>query len=276
MLNSYSDNINLYLSGHEVLFFNVPKVASSSIWSYCAQVEKGFKTENFSQIRSIKLPTIKSSEINKYPKVRKIAFVRNPFDRVVSCYRNKIKKKDAQFLRVTGLNENIGFDQFVDYISEVLDSDADRHIRSQFTFIYDHEANLVADHVGRFETFKDDFKYVIKRFGLPEIEINQFNKETKKSYLEFYTQPLIEKLKKRYQLDLMLFGYDYNSPIELGKKDMWKEELSLEVKMKILEYKSQKLLRVVKHKEKYDDLPKGIKGFAIKKYKQCFTQYFDN
>lgn len=275
MLNSYFDNINLYLEKYNLLFFNVPKVASSSIWSICAQLETGFDTQSKDQIRSIKIPSIKSSEIDRHPDVQKIAFVRNPFDRIVSCYCNKITKKDFQFMTVNGLNENTSFEQFVDYICEIPDSNSDRHFRSQFTYIFDHNANLIANYIGRFESFNQDFEEIIKRFQLPSIEIPHWNKESKKHYSEFYTDAIVEKLKKRYEIDLLLFGYEFNKPLNPLKRGDWKQELPLKMQIEILKTKSQKLLRVVKHKEKYDDLPNGMKGFLIRKYKQYFTNYFD-
>lgn len=275
LLNSYFDNVNLYLTKYNVLFYNVPKVASSTIWSICAEIECGYKTNKSNKVRSIILPSIKSSEINLYTDVIKIAFVRNPYDRLVSCYRNKIEKEDSNFLDLNGLSAETSFSQFVDYICDTPDSNADRHFRSQYTFIYNHNAELIADHIGRFESFYDDFKNLSRLYELPSVEIPHWNKESESHYSSFYTDSTVEKVKIRYAIDLSMFGYEFNKPLDPSRKDDWKKDLSPELQIEILKSKSQKLLRIVKHKEKYDDLPNGVQGFIIRKYKEYFTDYFE-
>lgn len=275
MLNQYKDNDNLYLDQYSILFYNIPKVASSSIWSLCAEIEKGHKVVRRDQIRGFKIPSIKSSDLSEFPDVTKIAFVRNPFDRVVSCYINKIANKHNKFIQRNGLSENMSFESFVDHICQLKDCDSDRHFRSQYTYIFDHQANLLADYVGRIETFSEDFNEVINLYQLPKLEIPNWNNTKHKPYAAYFNPLLVDKIQERYKIDLMLFGYEFDKPLDVNKKDDWKKELSSALQSEILKYKCQKLLRLVKHKEKYDDLPKGVKGLIVRKYKEYFTNYFD-
>jgi len=270
--NTYNDNANYYVKKHNVLFYNIPKVASTSLWSISAQLEKGYTPTKREDVRKFKLPNLKSSALSKFSKVKKIAFVRNPFDRLVSAYSNKIERNDIKFIKRNRLHKDMIFSEFVEHVCSLKDYESDKHFRSQYTFLFNDQGQLILDYLGRFETFENDIKMVFDQFDLPKVEVPHWNKSNQTSYIDYYTEELVQKVAQRYALDLQLFGYQYDSNII--DKDRWKK-ITPEQQIEILQYKSQKLLRIVKIKEKYDDLPKGFRGLLIRKYKEYFTEYFN-
>ena len=101
---------------------------------------------------------------DKYNEYFKFGFVRNPWDRVVSCFIQKLHKnktpdrtdgsplrppfgdKSAFFLGMT-------FDEFVERIHQIPDAEADYHFRSQTDIFCREESGdiCMADFVGKFE-----------------------------------------------------------------------------------------------------------------------------
>jgi hypothetical protein len=139
----------------------------------------------------------------------KYSMVRNPFDRLVSCYKNKIKEEDYKPIQ-KGYGplfyKNMSFDRFVKRVALLPDSLSDRHIRSQYSYLYAN-GKLVADYIGRFEEFDKSVKVLQKKLSLGEIKhIN--SSEDKKDYRDFYTEELAEIVYKRYKKDIEAFGYD--------------------------------------------------------------------
>ncbi len=275
MLNEYHDHANYYIEKHNLLFLNIPKVASSTLWSVAARLHDDFKTEEAKQVRQYKLPAIRSSKIHLYPEVRKVAFVRNPFDRLVSAYRQKILGNKRQFIERNKLDAGLSFEAFADFVCSTQDHNADRHFRSQFSYLYNYQGECIVDFLGRLESFHTDMNRLIKQFQLPAIKIPHWNKTPQTDYKTFYTKALRDKVEKRYALDLECLGYSFEKGLETTRQEDWKKTLSTERKLEILNYKSNKLLRVVRYKERHDDLPKGIKGILMRRYHYYFTDYFD-
>lgn len=85
-------------------------------------------------------------------------FVRSPFDRLVSCYFNKIvefRSFPEPFARL-GFAPNMPFDAFVARVAEIDDTQADTHFQSQASMLASNGA-VVADFIGRFETLDADW-----------------------------------------------------------------------------------------------------------------------
>lgn len=274
MLNEYHDHANYYVPKYNLLFLNIPKVASSTMWSMAAQLQDGFDTQNHQQVRNYKLPSIQSSKIQEYPDVRKIAFVRNPFDRLVSVFQNKIEANDQAFLVKNRLDKGLSFEDFIAFVCSIQDENADKHFRSQFTYLYDYEGNCIIDFLGRLEFFQEDIQQLQNLFELPNLEIPHWNKTQEVDYKSYYSKESQNKVEKRYTLDLQLLGYTFENGLDPSLKENWKKPLSIETKVNILSYKTKKLLRVVRYKEKFDAF-KGIKGFLLRKYYFRFTDYFE-
>ncbi len=83
------------------------------------------------------------------------SFVRNPWDRLVSCFRDKIQGRATDF---TGIHPTRGiaycladfdaftpsmtFERFVDVVAEIRDDEADDHFRSQHRFLVNDEGRI--------------------------------------------------------------------------------------------------------------------------------------
>jgi hypothetical protein len=92
------------------------------------------------------------------------AFVRNPWNRMVSMYR------------YLGFGTRCDFKTFVkERFERDLWSDMFWFVRPQCDFIHDQDGNRIVDFVGRFETLQEDFNRVCGRLGWPETPLPHVN-----------------------------------------------------------------------------------------------------
>ena len=108
---------------------------------------------------------------NEYHRYFKFAFVRNPWDRLVSCYMSKLVIAGPGFnMRPYGdvtLRRDMTFKEFAEAVCRIRDEESDPHFRSQHIVICDDGPGkgILADFVGRFENLEEDFGIVAKRLG---------------------------------------------------------------------------------------------------------------
>jgi hypothetical protein len=167
-------------------------------------------------------PRVTPETAGIYKDYFKFAFVRNPWDRLVSCYTDKIKKiaKHANSSAERGAFANykgqgnfhagMNFADFVRAVCAIPDATANRHFRSQHTFLIGPGGNLLTDYAGKLEESAQTFPFVLSKLGLDPRTLPQLNKSTRKDNRSYYTDDLIRLAYQRYQRDIELFGYDFS------------------------------------------------------------------
>lgn len=136
----------------------------------------------------------------------KFAFVRNPWDRFVSGWLNKVVKLNALNFDLKTLAEMQQFDRFVEYYSGLDLDTCDHHFRRQCRLI---DLNEV-DYIGRLEHFDEDLKEVFRILALPEVTIPHKNRSQKQvNYHSYYTDDTRRMIEKMYQKDIRIFGYTF-------------------------------------------------------------------
>jgi hypothetical protein len=151
------------------------------------------------------------------------AFVRNPWDRLVSCWRDKIGGEVREF---TGMaprgvawclasydvfHAGMPFEAFVRAVAEIPDDDADEHFRSQHCNLVNARGDLAVDFVGRYEALEADFRGVAETIGLPPdvtLPCLQAN-PVAVDHAAFYTAQTRDLVATRYARDVALFGYAF-------------------------------------------------------------------
>jgi hypothetical protein len=137
-------------------------------------------------------------------------FVRNPWDRVVSFFSNKVQGDlYAPLKRYKGFSQGMSFQDTVRAIAEIDDENSDEHFASQYTFIFDESGRRLVDFVGRFEYLERDWREVCDRSGITFGPLKQSNATRVRGYREFYTPELQRIIADRYHDDIELFGYEF-------------------------------------------------------------------
>jgi len=141
-------------------------------------------------------------------------FVRDPYARLVSCYRHKIARPHQQGKKVSpifwvyGRNFSLqmGFPDFVRAVAAVPDDRAEKHFRSQTRFLFRDEKPLV-DFVGRLERFEEDWAEVCRHTHLQPVA-RAYNVTGAPVRLEdWYDADLLRLVNERYAADFALLGY---------------------------------------------------------------------
>jgi len=139
---------------------------------------------------------------------RKVAFIRNPFDRFESCYKwafvgNKELFRTFPQYESVGVRANMRFDRWVEVVCEHIDdSIADKHFRSQSARISDAGG---VDFIGCVETIDEDWHRLRKEFSikipsLPKEKHNQSGGAVQ------WTKRLRNLIRARYEDDFRLWN----------------------------------------------------------------------
>ncbi|MGQ0485317.1 MAG: sulfotransferase family 2 domain-containing protein [Hyphomicrobiales bacterium] len=149
----------------------------------------------------------------------KFAFVRNPWDRLVSWWMMIDARRDEyqpgqpidrfwQFV----LSRAKTFEEFLENCdAEVNDPDGRKWIyRNQLDYIVDETGQQIVDFVGRFEALQKDFDAVARKIcGDRVISLPVENASKHGPYPEYYSPALAHKVAERFARDIDTFGYRF-------------------------------------------------------------------
>ncbi len=68
---------------------------------------------------------------------------------------------------------------------------------------------ILVDFVGRYESLKEDFRYVCSRIGLDGVELIEHGGTAHADYRELYTREMREIVDAHFWLDIRRFGYEF-------------------------------------------------------------------
>jgi len=152
-------------------------------------------------------------------------FVRNPFDRLVSGYTNKIissspikpplqhrTKSWRAFLEndTDDAHSPELFKTFVTkYIHQYTNAQLDVHFKPQNLLVEGFLKDRPLDFIGHIETFETDWNMLAERFDLPRATITHANKSAERNTYETYYRDdeTIELVYEQYKDDIERYGY---------------------------------------------------------------------
>lgn len=164
----------------------------------------------------------------KEPGLFRFTFVRNPYHRLVSAYRDKILDLNGN-QALTPFRHNLNFpaagaptfEQFARQVAASRDEGSGRHWMSQYRLTL---SDLIAfDFIGKVENFGPDFALVLERIGLSPANIPEVDDLNRSRALPPpqdggaggpYTAELASLVYDRYRRDFEHFGY---------ARDSWRE-----------------------------------------------------
>jgi len=134
----------------------------------------------------------------------KFAFIRNPFDRMVSLYffyvekihEKLISKKMREYCTHV---KSMGIEKFLE----------EKQVPTQHEMLHDKDGKCLIDFVGRFENVDQDFDKISKQIFGQKIILGQHNATSKKHYSEYYNEHTKQNVIDNYSKDFILGGYGY-------------------------------------------------------------------
>lgn len=204
-----------------VIYLINAKVASSSIKASVLQLEKKEYDKDYNYVHAAALPWTKHVKdkkkfINYYKKYFKFTFVRNPYERLVSCYENKYhtdKKSVGKTLSEFHfdsypfgfLKKDRGFSNFVIRVCMIPDWLADEHFRSQYFQLYTQDGKCIADYIGHYENVEAEYEGIRQKYDF--CRLPHYNKATKGNWMDYYNPFTAWLVFKRFKKDFIQFGY---------------------------------------------------------------------
>jgi len=194
-------------SERKLIFLPIPKTGNASI-------KQTFRTTN--EIVSDDLQKTISKRHGSstlpadYSDYYIFSFVRNPFDRLYSCYKHKLGDPSSPFARrylFTTITGNETFAEFVHKVCRIPDKVADRHFCSQSFLLTDRNNQLLPAFVGAFEKLDEDFSPIQKRFNLASLP--HVHKTGGDDWTTVYTPELATLVYDRYREDCERFNYTW-------------------------------------------------------------------
>lgn len=131
------------------------------------------------------------------------AFVRNPFDRMVSAWRSKW---------VSGPTYRKSFLEFLHYIDQTDKEFAKSHTYSFLDprqKLFNEDGTQRVNFIGRFENLKQDFDSVCAIMSIGKITLSHENKGSRGLYQEYYNEEARAIVTERYKKDLEKFNYEF-------------------------------------------------------------------
>jgi Sulfotransferase family len=139
-----------------------------------------------------------------YNSLFKFAFVRNPWDRLVSRYAHLLRSKDRK---------RHGFISGLEKFEDFLKWEMQRSSANQYSYVTDTEGNQIIDFVGHYETLAEDFAKVCVRLKI-QAELPHANVSEHRDYRTYYSPETRDFVAKQFRRDIEMFGYDFDGLVQ--------------------------------------------------------------
>lgn len=207
----------LISDSHEFIFLRMRKVASTSMkaillplcvprpegriahlrsrawleWNYHKYV---FRAHDDIRAARRRMPA------DRFDRYFKFAFVRNPWNRLVSEYEFLLKRpKHGRHARVRKLD---GFKQFIQM-------QIPRRDAYQINMLCDAKGNLSMDFVGKLENLQADWQIVCERIGIPHQPLPVRNATQRGHFQDYYDAESRQLVAEHWAREIKLFNYRF-------------------------------------------------------------------
>ena len=146
----------------------------------------------------------------------KFAFVRNPWDRLVSAYyflKSGGKSSKDRSWALKNL-DRIGFQDFILNIERQKKKLSYLHFIHQYKFLCEPgKSHPLVDYLGFYERLEEDYSFIAKKLKIDRepLEVLNVTRGRKKDYREYYSEETKRIVFQIYQKDIELFGYDFDN-----------------------------------------------------------------
>lgn len=217
---------------HKIVYCYIPKVACTTWKKIMAQlVRLNYKKTSVHQLRFDLLSSHSKSEVryilNNY---YKFMFVREPFERLLSAYKDKFERKSNEVydkyagkVKRSVRRLKFGADgwrsdgdiNFSDFILYLIDTNSkggryNEHWRQYYKLCYPCEINY--DFIGHYETLEEDARFVLREASVDRlvsfspVRYTSTRDDLKRFYSELPREDVL-KLRRIYRHDFDMFNY---------------------------------------------------------------------
>lgn len=205
----------LISDSHKFIFVHIRKAAGSSIRDTLEPLSLPRRKDTLSKVKSRflnietdyrKYAFRQHNDINVAKKLLpddifqsyfKFAFVRNPWNRLVSEYEFIRRRPDhGRHSKVIKME----FEEYIRYQSRRFDA-------HQINMLADKNGVLLMDFIGKFENLQEDWNFVTDTLGIENKELSHKKKAGIKNYDSYYTNETRDLVAELWKRDIETFGY---------------------------------------------------------------------
>lgn len=133
------------------------------------------------------------------------AFVRNPYDWLVSLYNVFKKSKSHRHRKIVSA---MSFSEYIDW-------EAARGKRSLGRFVTDQSGEVVVDFIGRFERLQQDYEALCERIGVESQKLPVASTARPHAdYRTYYDDETRTKVAEHWAADIELFNYSFDGLVD--------------------------------------------------------------
>ena len=206
---------------YKILYHSVPKAACSLLRAFMLELEgidtRNHNLESLTRLAQARFLRPFVGRTRRYKHYTRFSFVRNPWSRLVSCYKSlqsRLKMSEPFFMPYEYPHINFKDMEFVDFVHfacATSERKSNHHFRSQHYFLCGGKM----DFIGRFEHIKTDLHTLIIRYHLPSTLANFSDQylnqsEDQTDYRAYYDKNTRRLVEERYEKDIRLFQYNYD------------------------------------------------------------------
>jgi hypothetical protein len=234
------ENVITVVPSHRVIYFLIPKAANTRIRTTLGEMtgrrSLSLLPSRWGRVGYPRHPRTISvrafHQLATDPKTLRFTFVRNPYDRLVSCWANKFldkplvkrkmftegefsierylaAKKDIDTPLPEGPDKTLSFSDFVTYATAIAERRVDYHMQRQSDLL--RVPGVPVDFIGKVENFSNDIVRVLDHVGASDELLKrvavQLNKSAISRVSEYYTPELAARVFRAYEADFDLLGY---------------------------------------------------------------------
>lgn len=206
----YIENNERILQEYKCIFIHIPKTGGTTISNALKSLP--LKSSNIipfmhKHAKAFEVKCILGKKI--WEKYFTFAFVRNPWDLMVSSYHWWLQKayQFKHLLDYANKVKDLGnFSNFIysKYGQEMLNEQEGDII----DWISDGN-DIIVDFIGRFENLQEDWNKVCKEINVTSIDLSHMNKTERRDYREYYTNETKELIAQRFHKTIEHFGYEF-------------------------------------------------------------------
>ena len=173
-------------------------------------------------------PFVKKDELTSvYRDYFRFTICRNPWSRIVSCFKDKIRPAEYNgegftdgvalpLQRFEAFYGGMSFTEFVEAVCKIPDSEADHHFQSQTYQLVNSKGELLVNYIGKLETMERSLEDIHQKTGLQLRDAKRLNVTgARKSYHEFYSPALSKAIGARFSADIELLKYHFQPGLSI-------------------------------------------------------------
>jgi hypothetical protein len=221
----------------KIVFIHIPKTAGSSMRKHLEDCELTYQILGFplrpkfdpdiqiTNTEHLSLQSLVDRDIvpqQWFDEAFKFAFIRNPWDRLVSLYESLQYRHRQKRER----ESNAYLHSFGDFVTAVCSDDLD-FVRPVGKLVTDDwsQANPQVcwlqwgtDFIGSFENLDDDWRILCDMIGIDHSPLNHSNRSKNRLSFDCYyhSSDLVDKVGEYYQEDIETFGYEFSRSLVHG------------------------------------------------------------